>query len=78
MNERIVKIVKETFKLGDEKVEDSWTSDDIVGWDSLGHLNLVLAIEKEFEVKLEIEDFFQIISVGDIRKVLKQKLSDNQ
>lgn len=76
--ETIVKIVKETFNLGDEQVEDSWTSDDIVGWDSIGHLNLVMDIEKEFGVKLEIEDYFQINSVGDIRKVLKQRLSDNQ
>ena len=70
--------MKETFKLGNEKVEDAWTSDDIVGWDSLGHLKLVMATEKEFGVKLEIEDIFQIISVSDIRKVLKQRLLDNQ
>ena len=73
-NERVKKIVKETFNLKDEKIEDSWTSEDIAGWDSLGHLKLVMAIEKEFNVKFEIEDMFKIQSICDINDFLKKKL----
>ena len=56
MNDRLLKVVREIFKLDKETIEDEWTSDDIPGWDSVGHLNLILALEKEFDVKFEIEE----------------------
>lgn len=76
MEDRVERVVKESFKLNDEKVDKNWTSDDIEGWDSMGHLNLILALEKEFGVRFEIEEIFQIRNIADISTVLKRKFND--
>ena len=51
MDKRLEQIVRETFSIkSNEVIEKSWTSDDIPKWDSLGHLNMIMAIEKEFNI----------------------------
>jgi acyl carrier protein len=40
-------------------------------WDSLGHLNLILEVEKEFKFKFHSSVFSKIKSVQDILKQVK-------
>jgi len=50
------------------------TADDVEDWDSLAHIQLIIAIEKEFSVKfnsMEVEKFF---NVGDMVNSLSSKL----
>lgn len=76
MDRRLEKIIREVFSLKEDgKIERNLTSDSIPAWDSLGHLNLIVAIEKEFKVKFEIEDMFKIKSLGDIEELLKRKIT---
>ena len=45
-------VFREVF--GDDRLvlRDEMTANDVDGWDSLTHLNLVIAIEKRFGIKL--------------------------
>ncbi len=43
-------------------------------WDSLNHLNLVLALEEEFGVQFEPTDIEQLLSVRHIVAFLESKL----
>jgi len=47
--------VQEVFRnvFGDETIvlTDDMTAADVPGWDSLGHLNLIIALEKRFKIK---------------------------
>lgn len=74
MNKRLEKIIREVFNIKDETIEWWWTSDNVSNWDSMGHLNLIMAIEKEFDIKFEIEEMFQIRSLGDLDGILKNKV----
>ena len=40
-------------------------------WDSLNHLNLVMAIEEEFKVSLSPDDTLDMRDVGQIRAILR-------
>jgi acyl carrier protein len=73
VKKKLEEIIRGVFNLKDEVIEASWTSDDILAWDSLGHLNLIMAVEKGFNVKFEIEEMFQIRSLGDIDMILEGK-----
>jgi hypothetical protein len=42
-------------------------------WDSLGHIQLVLAVEKEFRVKLSSQDLVSIQKIADIGVLLREK-----
>lgn len=73
MDKRLENVIRQTFNLKEGKIEEDWTSDDIIGWDSMGHLALITAVEKEFNVRFEIEEMLQIRSLKDIGGILKQK-----
>ena len=62
LNERVEKIVRQTFNLSNKEIDEKWTSDDIAEWDSMGHLQLIMAIEKEFNASIEIEEMFERLS----------------
>ena len=42
------------------------------GWDSIGHVNFLLNIEKEFKVKFTTNDFFKLNEISKIIKKLKK------
>ena len=43
-------------------------------WDSLNHINLVVAIESAFGVELTAEELEQMLNVGDLIDILERKL----
>ena len=73
MEKRLETVIRQTFNLGKGRIEEAWTSDDIMGWDSMGHLALITAVEREFNVRFEIEEMLQVKSLKDISGILKQK-----
>lgn len=73
MDQRLEKVIRGVFPIEVETIDENWTSDDIPDWDSVGHLNLIMEIQKEFAVKIEIEEMFEIEKLGDIIKILQKK-----
>ena len=51
------------------------SSDNIPGWDSLRHMNLVLALEQTFGVEIPDEDAAEITSYALIKVVLNERLA---
>ena len=47
--------------------------DEIDSWDSLGHVNIITAVEDEFDVEITPEEIGEIKTVGDIKEMLTQK-----
>ena len=47
-------IFRDIFDEDDMVIEDKTNSDDVEEWDSLNHINLVSAIEKEFKIKFAL------------------------
>ncbi len=57
-----------------ERVEPEQLNSDLAAWDSLAHLNLILALEEEFEVEIPPEDFLQLHSnIHTIQEYLESK-----
>ena len=73
MDQRLEKVIRDVFLIEGDVIDGNWTSDDIPDWDSVGHLNLIMEVEKEFAVKFEIEEMFEIEKLGDITKILDKK-----
>jgi acyl carrier protein len=73
LNNRLEKIIREVFDIEAETIDENWTSDDIPDWDSVGHLNLIMEVEKEFNIKIEIEEMFEVEKLKDIVKILEKK-----
>jgi acyl carrier protein len=54
-------------------LQDSMTFQDVPGWDSVGHMNLIGELEKRFGVALEMEEIVALDSVGAVRELIARK-----
>ena len=67
-------IFRDIFDEDDMVIEDKTSSDDIEDWDSLNHINLVSAIEKEFEIKFALGELMALKDVGAMVNLIVEKL----
>jgi len=49
------------------------TAADVETWDSLSHINLIDAIEREFKVRFTIAEVASLMSVGDLEALVEKK-----
>lgn len=76
---RLQAVLREVF--GDDTlvVSDATTADDVDGWDSLMHVNIVIAIEKRFGVKFAAAEIAALKgegqNLGTFRALLTKKLA---
>lgn len=54
-------------------IKNETTSDDIEEWDSLNHIQLVVAIEKYFNVRFTAAEIVNFTNVGDMCEAIKNK-----
>ena len=68
--ERLVKVFREV--LDDDSIEltDKTVSDDIDGWDSFEHINLIVAIEDEFNFKVPLNKVVSMENVGEMVDII--------
>lgn len=71
----VFNVVSRVFKIPFEKIQENMTSFDIAEWDSLGQLNLTMAIENKFGIKFEVEDVFYITTVDSITEIVTKKVN---
>ena len=67
-------IFRDIFDEDDIVIEDKTSSDDIEEWDSLNHINLVSAIEKEFEIRFALRELMALKDVGSMIDLMVEKL----
>jgi acyl carrier protein len=72
---RVQLILTDIFHIPIEQITLMSSPETIENWDSLNHLNLVLAIEQEFGVQLLPEEIDQLLSVEHIMVLLDEKLN---
>ena len=63
---KLLSVFKDVFDDRRIKIDDSTVSTDIVGWDSLIHIQLIAAIQDEFEIEFAVEDAANMKNVGDL------------
>lgn len=67
-------IFRDIFDEDDLTIEDSTNSDNIEDWDSLNHINLVSAIEKEFKIKFALGELQDLKNVGSMVDLMMKKM----
>jgi acyl carrier protein len=64
-------VVAQVFIVDRESVDAGSSPETVEGWDSMGHLNLIAALEKRFDVSIDIGDAMEMVSVQRIREILR-------
>ena len=55
-------------------INDCTTSEDISGWDSLAHINLINAIEQEFGMRFRMNQIVSMKNVGEMVDIIMEAL----
>ena len=70
---QIVDIMRDL--LDDELIELSpkTTADDVKGWDSVLHINLIVGIEQRFKIKFKTAELEELKDVGHLVHAIEEK-----
>ncbi len=73
MNKLLISVLTEVFGLRANQIVPELTKEDVGSWDSLKQMDLVMSLEREFDIALEIPDIIRMNSVANIIDVLTSK-----
>jgi len=76
--EKVQEIFRDIFDDEDLNISDSTSSNDIEDWDSLNHINIVVAIEKEFKIKFNFNELSSLKDVGAMVDLMIEKIKNNE
>lgn len=62
----------------DETMEltNALCADDVEDWDSLSHIRLIVAIEKQFHIKFSFGEMKNLENVGEMIELIEYKIKD--
>jgi acyl carrier protein len=72
--EQLVPIFREVFDDEEIVLSRQTTADDIDAWDSLSHMNLIVAVELRFKIKFALGELQSLKNVGDLSDLVDKKL----
>jgi acyl carrier protein len=68
----VEQIIREVLALSpDVELSDATTPADISAWDSLGHINIITAMEEEFDLDISPEQIGELQSIADFKALLE-------
>lgn len=67
-------VFKDVFDDDSIVVRDETTAADIEDWDSLEHINLIVAVEKQFGIKFNIGEVNVMKNVGDMVNIILERV----
>jgi acyl carrier protein len=67
------KTVSSVLQVSESDISDESSPETLPGWDSVMHLNLVMAVEEAFGVEFTPEEMLEMKSVGMIRAMVERK-----
>ncbi len=67
-------VMRDVFDEEEIVIEDNTTADDIDAWDSLTHVQLIVAVEKAFGLKFSTVEVMKLKNVGEFILLIEKKL----
>jgi len=71
---RVLAIAADVFQVPESSLSAASTPDTVESWDSLHHLELVLALEQEFGIQISPEEIEQLLSIELTAALMEEKL----
>ena len=70
--EQVRNVASDIFGIPADRITAESSPETIENWDSMQHLNLVLAIEEKFAVRLDPEDIEQMKNIGAVAALVEK------
>lgn len=72
MREIIKDIMSDVFEIKRSSIYNEIRKFEFDKWDSLGHINLIVALEEHFDLMFDPEEIVKIESITDIEEAIKR------
>jgi acyl carrier protein len=74
MKEKFLASFKEALQIEDREIALDDVFRNFAEWDSLSRLSLIAALDEEFDLQIEDKEFEKLITVGDVLRVVENKV----
>lgn len=71
---QLSEVFQDVFEDDELSIARDLTAKDVADWDSLMHVTLILAVEKEFSIRLSSSEVTSLTNVGDFIDLIEVKL----
>jgi acyl carrier protein len=72
MQARVLNVVSQVLGVPVDAITDDSSPESIEAWDSLKHMNLVLALEEEFGIRFSDETIVAMLSIRSIKDAVAE------
>ena len=74
MEQQVKQVMADILGVDSDSIDVSTAKDSTASWDSLNHINLIVALEQEFQVSFDVTEIESMLSFSDILETLERKL----
>jgi acyl carrier protein len=78
IKEKVYKVISETLSIDPSIINEDLEVGGIKEWDSLGQVNLIVSLEKEFELTFDVDETLEMDNVFDIVDILEQRFKEDE
>ncbi|WP_152058017.1 acyl carrier protein [Aliarcobacter butzleri] len=71
MENRIKKVLADVLMVDISLITDDTSPDTLEKWDSMNQMNIIVALEEEFEIQISDDDVIEMLNVKLIQEILK-------
>jgi len=68
----IIQLISSALECDPTSLNSNSSTENTYNWDSFGHLSVVVAIEKEYDIKIDEDNIMKLMSVQDILTYLQK------
>lgn len=73
----VADIIIDVLGLGSFNIDENTTADDVPGWNSLSHANILMAIEDYFHIEFDLSEVLSAENVGELVGLIKVQRDSN-
>jgi acyl carrier protein len=73
ISERLKKVIWAELHLDHCELDDSTTAPQVPGWDSLSHVRIICAVEKEYSIRFKSLEVLRLKTVGELQAAVDRK-----
>ena len=74
--EKLNEIFRDIFDDDSLVITETTTANDVEDWDSIEHINLIDAVEKEFGMKFKMQEVSGMKNVGEMVQIIAERCAE--
>jgi acyl carrier protein len=73
LERKIKDVMKAVFEISVDKIDEESSIDNIDLWDSMGHIKLILSLEKDFGIQFNGGEVIEMVKYSKIKEIIEDK-----